>query len=91
MNQPEVQYRKIGDKVVQQDSAKLNWSTGNANRVTIQPFGNVASSGSQNIEATPNQSSAGSGNRDVTYTLTATNACGGTVRRTATLHMVKLN
>ena len=88
LSQPEVRYHKIGDKVVEQDSATLNWSASNANNVTIQPLGSVATSGSQNIEATPDQTSTGPVNRDVTYTLTAANACGGTATRTATLHVV---
>ena len=88
LSQPQVRYHKIGDKVVEQDSANLNWSASNATKVTIQPLGNVATSGSQSVEAMPDRTSTGSVDRDVKYTLTATNACGGTVTRTATLHMV---
>jgi len=88
LSQPEVRYHKIGDKVVQQDSAMLNWSASNATQVSIQPLGNVADSGSRSIEATPQQTSTGPVHRDVTYTMTATNACGGTASRTATLHIV---
>ena len=33
LSQPEVRYHKIGDKVVEQDSATLNWSASNANQV----------------------------------------------------------
>ena len=33
---------KIGDKVVEQDSATLNWSASNADKVTITPMGSVA-------------------------------------------------
>lgn len=87
-NQPEVHYHKVGDKVVQQDSATLNWSTSNGDKVTIQPLGRVASSGSENIQATPSQTSTGPINQDVTYTLNVANACGGTETRTATLHIV---
>lgn len=87
LSQPEVRYHKIGDKVVQQDSATLVWSTGNAGRVTLNPVGSVAPTGSQSITASPNQSGDGPINRDVTYTLSATNACGGTVTRSATLHV----
>ncbi len=42
-----MRYHKIGDKVVQQDSATLVWSAGNASRVTLNPVGSVAPSGSQ--------------------------------------------
>ncbi len=88
LSQPEIRYHKIGDKVVQQDSAMLNWSASNATRVTIQPLGNVADSGSRSVPATPDRTSTGAINRDVTYTMTATNACGGTATRTATLHII---
>lgn len=88
LSQSEVRYHKIGDKVVEQGSTTLNWSASNANQVTLQPLGSVATSGSQSVEAVPDQTSTGSIDRDVTYTLTAANACGGTTTRTATLHVV---
>ncbi len=87
-SQPEVRYHKVGDKVVEQGSATLNWSTSDGSKVTIQPLGPVATSGSETIEATPNQSSVGPINQDVTYTLHVANACGGTATRTAMLHIV---
>jgi peptidoglycan-associated lipoprotein len=88
LSQAQVGYHKIGDKVVEQDSATLNWSASNANQVTIQPLGSVATSGSSNVEATPDRSGTGPIDREVTYTLSASNACGGTATRTATLHVV---
>ena len=88
LSQPQIRYHKIGDKVVEQDSATLNWSASNANQVTIQPLGSVATSGSSNIEATPDRTGTGPIDRDVTYTMSAANACGGTATRTATLHVV---
>ncbi|HTC62973.1 MAG TPA: OmpA family protein [Candidatus Saccharimonadales bacterium] len=88
LSQPEVRYHKIGDKVVEQDSATLNWSASNANKVTVQPLGSVETNGSQKVEAMPDGSGTGPIDRDVTYTLTALNACGGTTTRTATLHVV---
>ena len=88
LSQPQVRYHKIGDKVVEQDSATLNWSASNANRVTIQPLGSVAISGSSNVQATPDRSGTGPIDREVAYTLSAANACGGTATRTTTLHVV---
>jgi hypothetical protein len=88
LSQPEVRYHKIGDKVVEQDSATLNWSAANANSANIQPFGNVATSGSRTITADPGQAHPGPVNENVTYTMTTSNACGGTTTRTATLHVV---
>jgi hypothetical protein len=88
LNQPEVHYHKIGDKLVQQDSTTLNWSTSNGDTVTITPLGSEAASGSQTILANPKQESVGAINEDVAYTLRTSNACGGTATRTATLHIV---
>jgi hypothetical protein len=88
LSQPQIQYHKIGDKVVEQGTATLNWSASNASQVSIQPLGSVATSGSSNIEALPDRTSTGPVDRDVTYTLTAANACGGNTTRTATLHVV---
>jgi hypothetical protein len=88
LSQPEVRYHKIGDKVVEQGSATLSWSTSNANTVSVQPLGTLATSGSQRVEANPSQKSYGPIHQDVTYTLTEANACGGTTTKTATLHIV---
>ena len=41
LSQPEIRYHKIGDKVVVQNSATLNWSVFNANSVKLEPFGTV--------------------------------------------------
>jgi hypothetical protein len=87
LSQPEVRYHKIGDKVVEQGTATLNWSASNANKVTIQPLGNVTDSGSRSIEADPERTTTGTINREMTYTLTASNACGGTATKTATLRV----
>lgn len=84
----EVRFHKVGDKVVEQDRATVNWSTSDANNVNITPLGAVAGSGSQSIEATSDRTTSGPINQDITYTLRAANACGGTTTRTATLHVV---
>ena len=88
LSQPEIRYHKIGDRVVEQDSATLNWSASNANSAMVEPLDSSAMSGSRVVTADPKQSSTGPINEDVTYTLTATNACGGKVTKTATLHVV---
>lgn len=87
LSQPEVHYHQVGDKIVQQDSAMLNWSASNANSVMLDPVGSHATSGSQTVEAKPKQMSIGPVNETMTYTLTATNACGGTTTRTASVHV----
>lgn len=88
LNDPTVHFKKVGDKVVEQDAATLNWSTTNANSVLLEPFGSEAMTGSRTIEAQPTQTGVGTINEDKSYTLTAANACGGKVTKTATLHIV---
>jgi hypothetical protein len=88
LSQPEIRYHKIGEKVVEQDSSTLNWSASNANSAIVAPFDTSAMSGSRVVTADPKQTSTGPINENITYTLTATNACGGKVTKTATLHVV---
>jgi hypothetical protein len=88
LSEPEIRYHKIGDKIVEQDSATLNWSTSNANSATLEPFNSNATSGSRTITPDITQTSRGPVNEDITYTLTASNACGGSITKTATLHVV---
>ena len=88
MSQPEIRYHKIGDKVVEQDTATVNWSASNANSARIEPFDSNALSGSRTVIADPKQTSMGPINESRTFTFTATNACGGADHETATLHVV---
>jgi hypothetical protein len=88
LSQPQIRYHKIGDKVVEQGSATLNWSASNASSAKLEPFGSDALSGNRTVTAESNQTQTGPVNEDITYTLTASNACGGTVTKTATLHVV---
>lgn len=88
LSQPEVRYYKIGDKVIEQDSAILNWAATNASSASVQPFGSVATKGSRTVTANPEQTHTGPVNEEVTYSLTTSNACGGTTTKTATLHVV---
>ncbi|MGH9699489.1 MAG: OmpA family protein, partial [Candidatus Acidiferrales bacterium] len=92
-NPTDVKYRKIGDKVVQQDSSTLTWSTSNASDATLD--GNkVDTNGTQTVQATPADTSEvaeGGQPRTIdeskTYTLNATNVCGGSSTQTAALHI----
>ena len=88
LSQPEIRYHKIGDKVVEQDTATVNWSASNANSARVEPFDSNAMSGSRAVIADPKQTSTGPINENRTYTFTATNACGGQTTKTATLHVV---
>lgn len=85
--QGEVHYRRVGNKVVQDDSTVLNWSADNASNVSIDPFGTVGATGDRTVQITPKQTTPGKIDETVNYTLTATNDCGGTETRTAALHI----
>ena len=88
VSQPEIRYHKIGDKVVEQDTATVNWSASNADSARIEPFDSNSISGTRTVSADPVQTSTGPVNENQTYTFTATNACGGQTTKTATLHVV---
>ncbi|HXY12937.1 MAG TPA: OmpA family protein [Terriglobales bacterium] len=84
----EVHYKRVGDKVVQQDNTALNWSATNASTISIAPLGTVDASGNRTLQPTPKKTDPGAIDETVTYTLTASNNCGGSETRTATLHLV---
>jgi hypothetical protein len=95
LNPTEVHYRKIGDKVITQDSSTLTWNTSNADNVNIDPIGKVDPSGTQTVKAEPKDTSEvpqGQPARQIdettNYTLNATNVCGGSATQTASLHIV---
>jgi outer membrane protein OmpA-like peptidoglycan-associated protein len=83
----EVRYHKIGDKVDQQCAATVTWSAGNADTISVDPFGSVGATGSHDIQVAPTKTSPGPIDETTTYTLHASNACGGSETRTATLHI----
>jgi outer membrane protein OmpA-like peptidoglycan-associated protein len=84
----EVRYKKVGDKVVEEGGSALNWKAANASAVSIDPLGTVDASGSRTLQVAPKKTDPGPVDETVTYTLNATNGCGGTETRTATLHIV---
>ncbi len=90
----ELHYRKIGDKVITDDNGTLTWTTSNADSANIDPIGKVDLNGSQAIKADPADTSqvaegqpARVVNDNRTYSLTATNVCGGTSTQTAAVHV----
>ncbi len=87
----EVRYHKIGDKVDQPANATVTWSAANADSVSVDPLGATGANGSRELAITPNKTSVGPIDETVTYTLHASNACGGSETRTATLHITGSN
>jgi hypothetical protein len=84
----EMRYVKVGDKVQEQGSTELRWMATNADSVKIDPGGAVSgTSGSQTIQANPSQNGTGPVNETQTYTITATNPCGGSATNTASVHL----
>ena len=95
-NPTELHYRKIGEKVLKQDSSTLTWQTSNAENITLAPTpgGKVDASGTETVKPEPSDTSqvpegqpARQINDTTTYTLNATNVCGGTSTQTAALHI----
>ncbi|HVP52727.1 MAG TPA: OmpA family protein [Terriglobales bacterium] len=82
----EVQYVKVGDKVLTQEPSELKWTATNANTISVTSIGNVAANGQQTVLPDPKQV-AGPVNETKTYTLTAGNVCDGSDNRTAQLRV----
>ncbi|HEY4709485.1 MAG TPA: OmpA family protein [Candidatus Acidoferrales bacterium] len=92
-NPSEVHYRKIGDKVITQDSSTVTWTTSNADSVTVDGQ-KVDLNGNETVKAEPADSSQvpdGGAPRTIdetkTFTLNATNVCGGSSTQTAGMHV----
>ncbi|HXA78949.1 MAG TPA: OmpA family protein [Candidatus Acidoferrales bacterium] len=92
-NPSEVHYRKIGDKVITQDSSTVTWTTSNADSVTVDGQ-KVEMNGNETVKAEPADSSQvpdGGQPRTIdetkNFTLNATNVCGGSATQTAGMHI----
>jgi hypothetical protein len=83
----EVRYRRIGDKVIEQGSATLTWSSSNSDAASLTPLGSVDGSGSKSISLTPSQTADGPVDEEFKYTLTATNVCGGSDTKTVSVRV----
>jgi outer membrane protein OmpA-like peptidoglycan-associated protein len=88
LSPPEVHYKRVGDKVVVDDSTALSWTAANASTVSIDPLGTVSPTGSRDLQIAPKKTDPGTVDETVTYTLNATNGCGGAETKTTTLHIV---
>lgn len=83
----EVRYRRIGDKIVEQPTATLNWSSSNSDAATLTPMGSVATSGTKSLTLSPTQTADGPVDEELKYTLTATNVCGGSEAKSISVHL----
>jgi hypothetical protein len=93
-NPAEVHYRKIGEKVITQDSTTLTWQTSNADSVTVDGQ-KVDLSGSETEKPEPADTTqvpdgqpARTIDENKSYALNATNVCGGSATETANVHIV---
>jgi len=88
LSSAETHYKRVGDKVVEDSTAALNWNATNASNVAIDPLGAVDASGSRTLTVAPQKSDFGPVDETVNYTLKATNECGGAETQTVALHIV---
>jgi PEGA domain len=84
----DVKYEKVGDRVLAQGSSNLTWTAANANVVRIEPLGPVkGDNGTVPLTLIPSQIALGPVDETKTYTITATNICGGSDTQTAAVHL----
>ncbi|MGB9120574.1 MAG: PEGA domain-containing protein [Candidatus Angelobacter sp.] len=84
----DVTFNKVGDKVVEPGSSNLAWTAANADQVRIDPIGLVTgANGSEPLTLVPSQTGLGVVDETKTYTITATNICGGSDTQTASVHL----
>jgi hypothetical protein len=83
----EAKYRRIGDKVITQESGTVNWSSSNGASVSVDQFGSVDASGSRTVPLVPTQTTDGPVDQTITYSVTATNGCGGSETKTVAVHL----
>ena len=84
----DVHYLRIGDKVIAQDHATLTWNVINADNITLEPFGEVSAIGTNTVTPTPDPKATGAINETRSYRLSASNVCGGSDTKVATVHLV---
>jgi OmpA family len=80
----EIHYLKVGNKVLTQESSELKWTSTNADSISVEPIGKVAATGQEKLMPEPKQVT-GPISESQSYTLTATNVCGGSDSKTAQL------
>jgi len=83
----EIRYRRVGDKVIEQGSTTLTWSSSNADATSLGTLGSVATSGTKSLTLSPTQTANGPIDEEFKYTFTATNVCGGSDTKTVAVRL----
>ncbi|HET6932033.1 MAG TPA: PEGA domain-containing protein [Candidatus Acidoferrum sp.] len=83
----EIRYRRIGDKIIEQGTTTLTWSSSNSDAASLDPGGSVDASGTKSVTLSPTQSGTGPVDEEFKYTLNATNACGGSETKTVAVRL----
>jgi hypothetical protein len=83
----EVRYRRIGDKVIEEGTSTLTWSSSNSDAASIDPFGSVDTSGTKPVTLKPTKTETGPVDEELKYTLTATNVCGGSATKVVAVRL----
>jgi len=87
---PEARYLRVGDTVLQQDTATLTWSTTNADKVVLEPIGTVKTGGTETVKLVPEKDAFGPVDETKSYRMVASNVCGGSETKQATVHLTGL-
>ena len=83
----EVRYHRMGNKVVEQGQTTLTWATSNSDAISLDPFGRVDANGMETVKPVPAKMTNGPVDENVTYTLRASNGCGGSEVKTVAVHL----
>jgi LPXTG-motif cell wall-anchored protein len=84
----DVRYHQVGTDVLEQGATALNWTADNADTVRIDPLGPVTGTqGAVPLTLQPAQVGVGLVDETKTYTITASNACGGSDTKTVAVHL----
>lgn len=87
-------YIRIGDKMLNEDTATFKYFVDNADEILLDELGIVPAVpakltvGEQTFKPVPKETTAGPIDEKQIYQLTATNVCGGSTTTTAELHVV---
>lgn len=87
-NPIELKYRRIDDKVITPANTSLAWQTDNAQQASIDPLGSVSMPGGEkSVTVDPKKTDVGEVDEMHTYTLAASNNCGGSDKSLAAVHV----